>query len=147
MGGSNITLGQNQNPPFSNREFEILSGVWSTYRYRETEDLMINISIVKLPPVSGAGIHESEIDQAFGDFYPNPSADLATINYTIPFRVDAIAYQLYDMEGRLVNNAAHEQSVASGKLVVKTRDLAAGIYTCKIIVDGNVVIRRLSVTK
>jgi hypothetical protein len=147
MNGDGLTLGQNQNPPFSNREFEILGSTWSTYRYRETEDLMINIGIAKMPPVSGAGVTEQEMNKYFGDFYPNPSSGMALINYDIPFHVENIYYQLYDLQGRLVNDVYRDAGAAAGKLAVNTADLSAGIYTCKIIVDGNTIVRRLAVTK
>ncbi len=146
MNGDGLTLGQNQVPPFSFRTFEILGSTWAPYRYRETEDVMINISIEKIP-VSGAGIHESEMSNYFGDFYPNPSANIATINYDIPFNVKNIFYQLYDVQGKLVNVSSSSVQSNSGKLSISVNSLDAGIYTCKIAVDGDVIVRKLVIAK
>lgn len=146
MNGDGLTLGQNQVPPFSNRVFEILGNTWATYRYRETEDLMINIGIEKIP-VSGAGIHESELGNYFGNFYPNPSSDMASINYDIPFNVKNIVYQLFDVQGKLITISAADVQSNSGKLNVRVSNLNAGIYTCKIIVDGDVLVRKLVIAK
>ncbi len=147
MNGDGLTLGQNQVAPFSYRTFEIISNTWAPYRYRETEDLMINISIEKLPPFSGVGIQENTMDNYFGDFYPNPSSNFATINYDIPFNAKTIAYQLYDVQGKLVNVASSNLQSNSGKLSISAANLDAGIYTCKISVDGEMIVRKLVITK
>ncbi|MBA3971995.1 MAG: T9SS type A sorting domain-containing protein, partial [Bacteroidetes bacterium] len=146
MNGDGLTLGQNQVPPFSNRTFEILGSTWATYRYRETEDLMINIGIEKIP-VSGAGINEGALANYFGDFYPNPSSDLATINYDIPFNVKNIFYQLYDIQGRIVKLSSSDLSRNNGKLSINVAALDAGIYSCKISVDGQTLTKKLVITK
>jgi hypothetical protein len=147
MNGDGLTLGQNQVGPFSYREFEILGSAWSQYRYRETEDLMINIGISKMPPVSGAGVQESVLDEMFGEFYPNPASEMALINFSFPFSVKSILYQLYDVQGRLVSQVQNDNNTSDGKLVVAAHELTPGIYTCRIIVDGNEVVRRLAVAK
>lgn len=144
MNGDALTLGQNQVPPFSFRTFEVISNVWAPYRYRETEDVMINISYEKVH-VSGAGISESELNDAFGDFYPNPSSETASINYELPFNAKNLNYTLYDVQGRIVNAA--ELNSNSGKLTVDVNSLDAGIYTCKIVVDDQLVVRKLVIAK
>ena len=144
MNGIGLTLGQNQVAPFSNRTFEILGNTWAPYRYRETEDVMINIGISK---ISGAGIQENNFENYFGDFYPNPSSNFATINYDIPFNVNTINYQLFDMQGKLINLASNDILMNTGKLNINVNGLAAGIYTCKITIDGNVVVRKLVISK
>lgn len=146
MNGDGLTLGQNQVPPFSFRTFEILGSAWAPYRYGETEDIMINISIEKIP-VSGAGVAENVFENYFGDFYPNPSSGLAAINYDIPFNVKNIFYQLYDVQGKLVNVVSSDLQSNIGKLNINVAGLDAGIYTCKIAVDGNVVVRKLVIAK
>lgn len=147
MNGDGLTLGQNQVAPFSFRTFEIISNTWAPYRYRETEDLMINIGIEKLPPFSGVGIQENAMDNYFGDFYPNPSSNFATINYDIPFNVKTITYQLYDVQGKLVNVSNSNVQSNSGKLSINALNLDAGIYTCKIVVDGEMIVRKLVISK
>ena len=146
MNGDALTLGQNQVPPFSFRTFEIISNTWAPYRYRETEDLMINIGIEKII-VSGASITENAMNNYFGDFYPNPSSTMATINYDIPFNVKNLFYQLYDVQGKLVTVTSANMQSNSGKLSINVASLDAGIYTCKIAVDGEVIVRKLVITK
>jgi hypothetical protein len=144
MAGDAITLGQNQNPPFSNRTFEILSGSWADYRYRETEDVMINISGQK---TSGAGIQESANANAFGDFYPNPSSYSTAIDYNFSSNVQKLTYEIYDMQGKLVGSKVFSQQFSNGKLVVNTEALANGMYSCKIIADGDQVMKKFTVLR
>lgn len=146
MNGDGLTLGQNQVPPFSFREFEILGSTWAPYRYRETEDIMINVAVEKIP-VSGAGVHENEFENYFSDFYPNPSSGLASINYDIPFNVKTVQYQLYDVQGKLVNVVSSDLQSNNGKLNVDVSALNAGVYTCKIAVGGNMIVRKLVIAK
>ncbi len=144
MNGDALTLGQNQVPPFSFRTFEIISNVWAPYRYRETEDLMINVNYEKVY-VSGAGVHENALNDYFGDFYPNPSSESASINYDIPFNAKNITYSLYDVQGRRVNSS--DVNSNSGMLTISVSNLDAGIYTCKIVVDGEMIVRKLVISK
>ena len=87
------------------------------------------------------------MENYFGDFYPNPSSNLATINYDIPFNVKSIVYQLYDVQGKLINITSSNVQSNNGKLNINVANLDAGIYTCKISVDGDVVVRKLAITK
>lgn len=144
MEGDGLTLGQNQNQPFSNRTFEILGGTWADYRYRETEDLMINIAIEK---ISTIGVTENEQDNYFGSVYPNPSSYNAAIDYNFPMDVNELNYQVYDVQGRVVAERTFSQQMSNGKLVINTESLDAGMYTCRILVNGESIVRKFSVMR
>ncbi len=144
MEGDGISLGQNQVAPISNRTFEILGTSWAQYRYRETEDLMINISIEK---VSTIGVEENSMNNAFGDFYPNPSAVLAALDYNFNGTVNKISYEIYDVQGKLITKKDLNQSFTNGKLVVNTESFSNGMYSCRILVNGNSVMRKFVVSK
>jgi Secretion system C-terminal sorting domain len=146
MNGIGLTLGQNQNAPFSNRTFEILSNTWAIYRFRETEDLMINLNVSKIP-VSGAGVSENELGNYFGNFYPNPSVGTTVLNYDLPFAFKTIKAELYDVQGKLISLPIGSE-MGSGRIRIDTGALSAGVYTCKIIVDDNAgVMRKLVIAK
>lgn len=144
MEGDGLTLGQNQMPPFSYRTYEILSGTWADYRYRETEDLMINLAIER---VSSIGVEENESDNYFGQVYPNPSSYNAAIDYNFPVDVNQLSYEVFDMQGRVVALRTFSQQMSNGKLVINTESLDAGMYSCRIIVDGESTVRRFSVMR
>ncbi len=144
MNGLAVSLGQDNNAPFSNRTFEVVGNTWAIYRMRETMDLMINITIQK---VINAGVDELSADSHFGEFYPNPSSSATMLNYDLPVVARNLSYEILDMQGKLIEHKMISQQVTSGKLSVNTAALSAGIYTCKINVDGENVIRKLVVTK
>jgi hypothetical protein len=144
MGGDGIALGQNQVQPISNRTFEILGNTWAQYRYRETEDLMINISIEK---ISTIGVQETEMENSVGNFYPIPTNYSAALDYNFNASVSKLAYEIYDMQGKLVDKKEFNQSFTNGKLVVNTEALSNGMYSCRIIVNGASVMRKFIVTK
>ncbi|MGZ4056322.1 MAG: T9SS type A sorting domain-containing protein [Bacteroidia bacterium] len=146
MNGVGLTLGQNQVGPFSNRTFEILGNTWATYRFRETEDVMININIAKAP-VSGAGIEEKFLDNYFGNFYPIPSLNSTVLDYSLPFSIKQLSYEIYDIEGKLIEKSSLNSQGSTGKIVLNVTALNSGMYYCKINADGNNVIRKLVIAK
>ena len=145
MNGIGLTLGQNQVAPFSNRTFEILGNTWSTYRFRETEDVMININIQKVY-VSGAGVNENDLESYFGNFNPTPSSGATVLEYSLPFSVKEMSYEIVDIQGKLITGSSLNQGSA-GKIALNVSELNAGIYFCKINADGNKVVRKLVVVK
>jgi hypothetical protein len=144
MQGLGLTLGQNQSPPFSYREYEIIDGTWADYRYRETEDLMINIAVSK---ISTIGVNEESNPDYFGEVYPNPSASVAVIDYNFASPSDKISYTIVDVQGRTVVEKTLEQEFTAGKLIINTAELSAGIYTCRIIANGRSVARKINVVR
>lgn len=60
MGGQNVNLAQDVNPPFSLRTYEVIQGAWAEYRDRETADFHLGLRMGQLPePDAGA----STLDQ------------------------------------------------------------------------------------
>lgn len=144
MNGIGVALGQDNVAPFSNRTYEVVGNTWAIYRSRETIDLMINVMIEKLP---NAGVNEVADDHMFGNFFPNPSSSSATLNYELTTPANNLSYQIFDMQGKLVENKTLNASLTAGKLTVNTEAINAGIYTCKINLDGTNIVRKLVVSK
>jgi hypothetical protein len=144
MDGDGLTLGQNQILPVSNRTFEILGNAWADYRYRETEDLMINVGIEKVVSI---GVEENEADNYFHNFYPNPASSLVAIDYVIPVSVDKLTYEIYDVQGRMVDRKELNQQFSNGKIVLNIENYSSGVYTCRIIMNNSNVTRRFTVGK
>jgi hypothetical protein len=55
MGGPDVTLGRDLNPPFSLRTYEVIDGAWAEYRDRETQDFFISVDIA-VPFVDDVGV-------------------------------------------------------------------------------------------
>jgi hypothetical protein len=148
MGGNGISIGQNQLAPISNRTYEVLGFAsnptsWAAYRYRELEDVMLNIYISKLP----VGLEEQGSGISVGQLYPNPASDQASLDFVFPDKVRELSYEIYDMNGRLIRQTVHGKYVSSGSVVIKTGDLENGIYHCVFRADADQYIRKLSVIR
>jgi len=141
MGGDGVSLGQDQNIPFSNRTFEILSGVMSDYRYREIEDLMIRATITRV----GTGIGETATDAGIGQFYPNPAGGNSAISIDVPVAGTSavIRVDLHDSRGRLVST--NSISVSDGRAILNIAGMESGVYTAKISAGNKVYSRKLTV--
>jgi len=142
MNGNQVALGQDLVAPFSNRNFEILSGTLSDYRSRETEDLMIRSVISRV----GVGIEDVDAETGIGQFFPNPARDRAAI--TIDASVlgqGKIVVQLYDMKGALISN--EQMTIQNGQLEINLTNYQTGLYTVLFIANNKEVNRKLQVTK
>lgn len=122
MEGDGIAMGQDRNPPFSNRTFEILGSTWAIYRYRETEDLMMN-AIVK--GNFGASVLGPAIGNQTATLFPNPSKGKTILNFTKPCEsVSEII--LSDLNGRIMNRYYAKTGQQTVELNLET--LAGGTY-------------------
>ncbi len=146
MDGSGIGLGVHQAAPFSMRGLEGISGVWAPYRNAEMEDLMINIRITNMAG-TGIGMNEVVMNDHFSALYPNPTNSTASIDFSTPFDVKKLSCEIYDIQGKLIANQTITGLSNQGKLNINIEGLNAGIYTCKIIADGNAIVRKLVVTQ
>lgn len=147
MDGDGIQLGTDQYGPFSNRSFEVLGNTWAIYRYRETQDLMIRAVISKVQ--TGVGVQENDgINQQVGNFYPNPSSDLVSINYSVNKLVDQVTYVVYDMQGRKIVSSGFKPDLKNnGLLNISTSNMKDGIYNCSFNLDGQLLNRRFVVAR
>lgn len=130
MGGNNITLGRDTAKPISNRTFEVLGNTWAIYRYRETEDLMINATIEIDPNVSVTPI--SPVTAGAGDFYPNPANKNTMLELNVNTQ-DAVHVSLFSVDGKNV----YENNIPSGHssrllIPLDVSKLENGIYLCRI---------------
>lgn len=142
MNGDQVSLGQNQVVPFSNRSYEVLGGTMSDYRYKEVEDLMLRAIIKRV----SVGIDENTTTNGFGGIYPNPAQDLATITVDATLvKGNKADVQLFDVTGKMVSQST--QTISANKISISVKELNAGIYTVKVKSGSNEVSQKLSVIK
>lgn len=67
--------------------------------------------------------------------FPNPSEGNTTIEYFIPEKSTSAVINFFSVEGKIINTEIISQTGA-GKLEVTTSNLAPGVYTYQLIVDG-----------
>lgn len=95
------------------------------------------------PPVHPVGIDEANLDNAFGQFYPNPASDQAKININLG---DGGRYQvaIIDELGRTIHTTTL-QTAGSITFAIRTDHFAPGIYTVRFAGNGHQIVRRLMV--
>jgi len=95
-------------------------------------------------PVGNTGINNSEIDALKINVFPNPANDFVAIqlNHLTKNNIDI---ELYDLTGRLLQKTVLFQ----GSTIVNfdTRTLYEGTYLIKIIDNGNVVTKKIMISK
>ena len=131
MGGDGISIGQNQIAPISNRTYEILGQAsnpnsWAAYRYRELEDIMLNVYITPI----NVGLNENESTSFVGNFYPNPASNLVSVDYRFENKIQSITWTICDLNGKVIMNGELGQAEAQGTIEINTSGLAGGIYVC-----------------
>jgi len=148
MGGDGISIGQNQLPPYSNRTYEILGqasnpNAWAAYRYREIEDIMINAYVTALP----VGIDENASLSNVGNVYPNPSKEIAKIDYSFDNFNGELVMKVMNINGQLVVNERTSGYTSEGTIEINTGQLNPGIYMLELQAGSESFKRKLTVIR
>lgn len=142
MGGPDISIGQDQTAPFSNRTYEILGTTWAIYRYREIEDVMVNAYIA--PGVVGI----EELNQ-LGDMavYPNPASVLSSVQFLFDHSANTVI-ELLDMQGRVVKkHNLGTVSAGKGSFNLTVDNIENGLYIVRLTHGNQVYTDRVVVVK
>ncbi len=94
------------------------------------------------------GIDELYANNTFNaNFYPNPANDLLNINFELKATSNVKA-ELYDINGRLVQTQSL-QNMQSGKsqIQIDLRNTLNGLYFCSLEINGQKLVRKISVIK
>jgi len=143
MMGDQIMLGQDLGLPISNRTYEVLGNSWAIYRSRETEDLMINATIQPYH----VGINKVNENRNIGEFYPNPSNDNVSLNYSLN-KSESVSVRVYDIQGRTIfTEQLGTRAKGTHRMDINVAPLNAGIYFCEFKTNGEVSTRKFSVVK
>lgn len=143
MVGSGIALGQDNVAPFSNRTFEVLGNSWAIYRFRETQDLMINATIEHSPWPTG--VPHTLLTDLSMKIFPNPSNDAASVIITSPGNLPA-QIQIFDMSGKMVSKKVIDNlNSGATAFTIHTYDMNAGVYMVKVLTDNGVAEKKLVV--
>jgi hypothetical protein len=78
---------------------------------------------------------------------PNPFSDETVINYFLPDNVNTAKMLFYDETGRVIKEETID-SRGNGSLTLKTSNLASGVYTYSLEVNGKIIqVRKMQKTK
>lgn len=148
MGGEGISIGQNQIAPVSNRTYEILGQAsnpisWADYRYRELEDIMLNVFIAPLL----IGLNETNTVDFRANFYPNPASDLVNIDFKFTNSNNDIIWTISDLNGKIIQKGEKSGLQNEGSIQLNTSELAGGVYVFTIKNGSNSLNKKLTILK
>ncbi len=106
------------------------------------------IDTIQPAVLNTTGINEvSTANQLHTNFYPNPTSDILNISFEIKSSSLVIA-KLYDINGRLISST-NDILKLSGKnqLELDLKNVESGIYFCSLTIDGQKIVRKISVIK
>ncbi len=97
------------------------------------------------PQASINGIPKTSPDQ-IGGVYPNPTNDEAVVD-VIQTTLGSVKWELVDQLGKLI--VSHDENMEAGnhQILIRTDNLASGIYTLKVQTQASTRVQQLSVVR
>lgn len=69
---------------------------------------------------------------------PNPFSEETVIQYSLPANVNQATMVITDKNGAVVKRVALDASMQKGQLIIRARELTAGVYNYSLLVDGSI---------
>jgi hypothetical protein len=97
------------------------------------------------PQASINGLPKPSTDQ-IGSVYPNPTNDEAVVD-VIQTTLGSVKWELVDQLGKLI--VSHDENMEAGnhQILIRTDNLASGIYTLKVQTQASTRVQQLSVVR
>ena len=115
------------------------AGVAANNNEDETGDYVYNASQVVTP--AGVGISEQENSPFTFSFYPNPTTENITVNYSLEESAK-VQYVIYDLTGKKVQNESATRFPGEQQQSIDVNSLQAGTYLLSLNVNGSVITKR-----
>ena len=105
----------------------------------KTGDYIYNTSQVVTP--AGVGVSNQEIAPFTFSFYPNPTTENITVNYSLKESAK-VQYVIYDLTGKKVQNESATRFIGEQQQNIDVSSLQAGTYLLSVNVNGSVITKR-----
>lgn len=105
----------------------------------KTGDYIYNASQVVTP--AGVSVSEQENSPFTFSFYPNPSTENITMNYSLEESAK-IQYVIYDLTGKKVQTESATRFPGAQQQSIDVNSLQAGTYLLSLNLNGNVITKR-----
>ena len=105
----------------------------------KTGDYIYNASQVVTP--AGVNVQEQVNTPFTFSFYPNPSIENITVNYSLE-QSAMVTYTIYDLTGKQVQSESSNRFPGAQQQNVYVNNLQAGTYLLSVNVNGNVITKR-----
>jgi hypothetical protein len=146
MLGPGQLLGSSTKPPFSNRSFEVFDDAFSTYRFGEAQDPMINATIQ--PYSFATAVNDPSVSTIKAELSPNPASENVYAMYEVMNHSDNAWLRLYDLSGKkLIEKNLGTQSGAVQQTLLDVSNLTPGVYLTEISCGGEKKVSKLVIER
>jgi len=141
MQSTSVSLACLLSLPLSNRCFEIFQNIWGIFRFRETQDPMIAVTIEKYNIPTGVNIPDGNSLQL--DVFPNPATDEANLLYSLNGNRSQGSIRITDVQGKIIHE--FDLGIASGTRTMKVdvSKMASGVYFATLISGKDILTKKL----
>jgi hypothetical protein len=132
--------------PISHRSFEVFNTSFSTYRFGEDQDPMINATIeaYSFP----TGINESLQQDIKTAWNPNPASDNAYAIFEVNNHNENVWLRIYNLSGQLlIEQNLGTQSAGIKQKTVDVSTLVSGMYLTEISCGGEKKLDKLVISR
>jgi len=147
QGGDSTYLVTDNQPPFSNRPYEILAGQWATHRSRSTEDPTIRLA---LKPGSGNVSISADLSASISTLnqnYPNPAQNTTNIEFTLANGGNA-EFTVMNIHGQVIETRNLENlNGGNHSIQLNLDNYASGIYMYSLKAGNQKLTRKMTVNK
>ena len=147
QGGDSTYLVTDNQPPFSNRPYEILAGQWATHRSRSTEDPTIRLA---LTPGSGSVSISADLSASISTLnqnYPNPAQNTTNIEFTLANGGNA-EFTVMNIHGQVIEKRNLENlNGGNHSIQLNLDNYASGIYMYSLKAGNQKLTRKMTVNK
>jgi len=146
MLGEGQTLLASTKEPISHRSYEVFGSSFSTYRFGEDQDPMINATIeaYSFPTGTNASLQQ-EIKSAWN---PNPASDNAYAIFEVNNHNENVWLRIYNLSGQLlIEQNLGVQSAGVRQEAVNVSNLTSGMYMTEINCGGEKKFDKLVISR
>ncbi len=94
-----------------------------------------------------AGVNEFENGATLFQNYPNPSTGFTTVKYALENQAD-VSFEMIDVTGKkVISSVEGNRSAGTHTIEINTNDLNAGIYFYSLVVNGQTITKKMTITK
>lgn len=109
-----------------------------TVQVTDANGCSITTQVITVPLIIGTEDHALD---PFVRLYPTPTTGTSSVHFELP-EVSEVEMELIDLTGKVIRRIP-ARSLRSGSIAIDLSDLSAAVYTVRIRIDGELLIRRV----
>lgn len=143
MQSTSVYLGCLLIQPFAYQSYEVFQNIWGIYRFRETQDPMIAISIAKYSIPTGVAMPDEKSLSL--SVFPDPASNEANLLYSINENRSDGVIRITDIQGKIIQQYDLGIKAGTRQMTVDVSQLPQGVYFATLVSGKEHVTKKLVV--